>query len=82
LVRVVIVPFTVSLQSSNGNNLVTLSWYAVIGKTYQVQWMDVMNSTGWSNLGAPFTATNSAASQTDNTAGFAPQKFYRVIITQ
>ena len=81
LVRMVIVPFTVSLQSYNGNNLVTLSWNAVIGKAYQVQYTGTMNSTNWSNLGAPIIATSLTASQTDNTTGVAPQKFYRVIIT-
>ena len=82
LIRLVMVPFNVSFQMSNGNNVVTLSWDAVIGKTYQTQYKTGMSSTTWSNLGAPITATSPALSQTDNAAGSAPQKFYRVIITQ
>ncbi len=82
LVRVVIVPFTVSAQTSNGNNVMTLSWNAVIGKTYQAQYTSAMNPANWSNLGPSVTATNLTASQTDPTGGLAPQKFYRVIVTQ
>jgi sugar lactone lactonase YvrE len=82
LIRLVLVPFNVSFQMSNGNNVVTLSWDAVIGKTYQTQYKTGMSLTIWSNLGAPITATRPTLSQTDSAAGSTPQKFYRVIITQ
>jgi len=82
LVRVVIVPFTVSAQTSSGNNVVTLSWNAVIGKTYQAQSTSTMNPAMWSNLGPSVTATNLTASQIDTGGSLAPQKFYRVIIVQ
>ena len=82
LTRWVIVPFNVRFQMSSGNNDVTLSWGAVIGKTYQTQYKTGMSSAIWSNLGAPITATSPAFSQTDNAAGSTPRKFYRVIITQ
>ncbi|HXE42859.1 MAG TPA: NHL repeat-containing protein [Candidatus Baltobacteraceae bacterium] len=78
LIRIVIVPFAVTLQTINGNGIAALSWEAIIGRKYQVQFKSTMNST-WSNLGAPITATNSTVSQTDNVA---PQKFYRVTITE
>lgn len=78
LIRDVIVPFTVSLQTTNGNSLATLSWNTVIGKKYQVQFKDAVTSA-WSDVGAPITATNSTAGLTDNN-GLAGQGFYRVII--
>jgi hypothetical protein len=80
LVRVVIVPFSITVQTANGSSSLTLSWDSVIGKTYQVQYQNPMGSA-WSNLGAPITATSPIASLTDN-AGLTPQKFYRVIIAQ
>jgi sugar lactone lactonase YvrE len=82
LIRAVIVPFNVGFQISNGNKLVTLSWDAVIGRTYQVQCKAGADSAVWSNLGAPITATSSTISQTDNISGYAPAKIYRVIISQ
>ncbi len=82
LVRVVIVPFTLTLQTSNATGAVVLSWAGVIGRTYQVQCQNAVNSAVWSNVGAPVTATNTTVRQTDNPAGVPPQKFYRVILTQ
>ena len=82
LIRAVIVPFNVNFQMSSGNKLVLLSWDAVVGRTYQAQYKMGMDSTVWSNLGDPITATGSTASQTDNISGNSPSKLYRVIITQ
>ncbi|HEY1662572.1 MAG TPA: NHL repeat-containing protein [Verrucomicrobiae bacterium] len=82
LIRVVIIPFTLSAQSSNGNNFVTLSWNAVIGKVYQAQYANAMNSPAWSNLDTSIIATNSVASVIDNLPGLAPQKFYRILLIQ
>ena len=81
MVRVVIVPFSVNLQMSSGNNLVMLSWDAVIGRTYQAQYKVGMNSASWSNLGAPIIATTPTICQTDNSAGSAQRRFYRVILS-
>lgn len=81
LVRVVIVPFSITVQTANGSSSVTLTWDCVIGKTYQVQYQSAMSSA-WSNLNAPITATSPTCSLTDNTAAGTPQKFYRVIIAQ
>lgn len=78
LVRVVLVPFKLSLQMSGATHAVTLFWDAVIGKTYQVQFKNDLVSA-WTNLGAPMTATNLSLSATDNAAG--PQRVYRVLVT-
>jgi sugar lactone lactonase YvrE len=80
LVRAVLVPFKLSLQISGVARAVTISWDAVIGKKYQVQFRNDL-SAAWSNLGSPATATNLNLSATDNAAGASPQRIYRVLVT-
>jgi sugar lactone lactonase YvrE len=82
LIRGVLVPFSINFQTSNGNSVVTLSWDAIVGRTYQVQRNGGMSPAGWSNLGDPITAAYQTISKTNSTAGLMPQEFYRVIITQ
>jgi Oxidoreductase FAD-binding domain len=82
LIRLVIVPFRVTMQSSNGTSRVTLFWDGVIGKKYQVQYKDTINAAVWSNLGAPIMATSPTATQTDTVAGAMSQRLYRVIIVE
>jgi hypothetical protein len=55
-----------------------ISWDAVIGKTYQVQFKTDL-AAAWTNLGAPITATNFTLSATDNATG--SQRVYRVLVT-
>jgi hypothetical protein len=80
LVRAVLVPFKLSLQISGAARAVTVSWDAVIGKKYQVQFRNDL-SAAWSNLGSPAVATNLNLSATDNAAGASPQRIYRVLVT-
>ena len=58
--------------------LVQLSWNAVSGQTYHVQFMNPIGSGLWSNLAGTILATSNSASATD-TIGINPQSFYRVI---
>jgi hypothetical protein len=37
---------------------VTLSWYATVGQTYQLQFTPTLQPADWQSLGAPITATN------------------------
>jgi sugar lactone lactonase YvrE len=76
LVRVVIVPFKVSLQISG---TATISWDSVIGKKYQVLFRDGLTA-GWSNLGATVTATGLSLSASDNFIAASQQRFYQVLI--
>jgi sugar lactone lactonase YvrE len=76
--RVVLVPFNLSLQLSGASRTVTISWDAVIGKSYQAQFTGDL-AAGWTNLGMPVTATNLSLSATDNAAGM--QRVYRVLVT-
>ena len=50
-------PFELSLQKSGATQAVTISWDAVIGKQYQVQFKNDLASA-WTNLGTFVTATN------------------------
>jgi streptogramin lyase len=78
LVRVVLVPFKLSLQISGVSRTVTISWDAVIGKSYQVQFTDDLTA-GWTNLGAPVAATALSLSATDNFTGAGGLRVYRVL---
>jgi sugar lactone lactonase YvrE len=78
LVRVVLVPFKLSLQISGATHAVTISWDAVIGKKYQVQFKDDLTAA-WTNLGSIQTATSLNLSATDNSAGAGNLRVYRVL---
>ncbi len=57
---------------------VLLTWSAVAGKVYQVQYNTALTQTNWNNLGNAITATNSALSASDVMPG--SQRFYRVLL--
>jgi sugar lactone lactonase YvrE len=76
LVRVVIVPFKLTMQISGA---ATISWDTVIGKKYQVQFRDGLTA-GWSNLGSTVKATGLSLSATDNFIAASQQRFYQVLI--
>jgi len=77
LVRAVLVPFTLSLQLSGATHAATISWDAVIGKTYQVQFKNDL-AADWTNLGPSVTAASLSLSATDNAPG--QQRVYRVSV--
>jgi sugar lactone lactonase YvrE len=79
LVRTVLVPFKLSLQMSGAAQTAVISWDAVIGKNYQVQFKNDLTAA-WTNLGAQVTATNLSLSATDNAAGGSKQRVYRVTV--
>ncbi|HUZ06104.1 MAG TPA: hypothetical protein VMV89_01310 [Candidatus Paceibacterota bacterium] len=74
--RVVLVPFKISLQLSGTAKSATISWDTVIGKTYQVQFKDGLTST-WNNLGSAVKATDLSLSAADATGG--GMRIYRVL---
>ena len=84
LLRVVLVPFSVAIQSSSGSGMATLSWDCVAGRRYQVQYQDqdAIDSGAWLSLGSSITATDLSTTQIDNAFGHMPQRIYRVIIVQ
>ena len=60
------------------NGLVQLSWSALAGLAYQVQYKTDLNQTSWTNLGSPIVATGSTATTSDN-VGSSALRFYRVV---
>jgi len=64
-------------SAANGNGFV-ISWQAIAGDTYQVQYKNMTNGSTWQNLGAIVTASASIASQTDNSVSSTSQRLYRV----
>ncbi len=59
------------------NNNFNLSWGAVTGRIYRVQWKQQPTDVVWSNL-ADVTVSNTSASFIDTLA--QPQRFYRLIV--
>lgn len=59
------------------NGAVTISWGAISGQTYRVQYNGNLNSTDWIDLLPDVTATNSTASKTD-LIDASSNRFYRV----
>jgi hypothetical protein len=59
------------------NNLIGLSWNAISGQTYRLQFKQNLSSALWTNLSPDLTATGSSASKTD-TLGLSAARLYRV----
>ncbi|KAF0178004.1 MAG: NHL repeat-containing protein [Limisphaerales bacterium] len=74
-VRELLAPFAVGVSPS-GNGRV-ISWEAVVGRSYQVQFKDSL-SAAWQNLGTTTLADSLAASQPDTTVTTSP-RFYRIL---
>jgi len=66
--------------TQDAGNLVTITWSAQSGRTYQVQFNGDLNSPDWTPLGSTVTATGGTALKTDQRSG--PQRFYRVVLVQ
>ena len=64
-----------------GTGTVTITWSAVSGATYRVQYTSDLSGNTWTDLSPDVTANGNTASITD-TPGGADQRFYRVILVQ
>jgi len=63
------------------NGTAMLTWSAVAGQTYQVQYSDDLTRTNWSILTKPTVATNGVMTATDfNDIAASAQRFYRVVL--
>ena len=60
------------------NGVVTLSWSAMPGATYLVQFKDDLNAPTWNDLPGLVTATGELATRTD-TAPIGNQRWYRIV---
>jgi hypothetical protein len=61
------------------NDVVTLTWSAIPGQTYRVQYTDQITETNWSDLAPDVITSGSTAAKTDS-PGFTPQRFYRIML--
>jgi DNA-binding beta-propeller fold protein YncE len=76
-VRELLAPFSVGVAPSG--NARVISWEAVIGHSYQVQFKDGLTAAAWQNLGSPATAATLTATQTDSSSIPAAPRFYRIL---
>jgi hypothetical protein len=67
---------SVALTNTNA----VLTWSAIPGAEYRVQFKNDLSDTTWTDLLPDVTASGPAASLTD-TPG-APQRFYRVLVVR
>jgi hypothetical protein len=77
-IRFVYAPIFASLNHGQTESNFIVSWEAVAGDSYQVQYKTSTMSAAWQDLGNPVTATNSIGSETDNSPLPGPQRFYRL----
>jgi subtilase family serine protease len=68
---------TIQTSTITGNAML-LSWPAMMGQTYQVQYKTNLAQTSWSNLGAPIIATTSTIYVPDSTTN--SQRYYRIFL--
>jgi hypothetical protein len=61
------------------NGIAQLTWNAIPGKTYRLQYKPTLAATIWTDLLPDLTATATTASTTD-AIGTAPQRFYRILV--
>jgi hypothetical protein len=75
-------PTNFSIESiSVSNNIATVTWDSVAGRTYRLEYNNQLTGTNWQNITPDISATASTAAMTDNVAGVA-QRFYRVMLVQ
>jgi hypothetical protein len=70
-------PLITQLSFSNGTP--TVSWTALPGRLYRVQFKTRMEDLLWTGLGGDVTASTNSASKTDAAGGLGPQRFYRIV---
>jgi hypothetical protein len=65
--------------SGGGTGSVVITWSAVSGQTYRIQYKASLNGTTWNDLSPDVKAAGTATSFTDHPAG-ATQRYYRVAL--
>jgi hypothetical protein len=76
---IVVAPPPTFSPAAVSNGMLTLTWSAISGQTYRVQYSTDLLGTNWTDLPPDVTATDITASQTDSTATDS-QRFYRVMV--
>jgi sugar lactone lactonase YvrE len=80
-VRLMLIPFTVTLIRSAQDTQTQIKWEAVAGRRYQVQYREQAGAGSWRNLGNPVTAATATATQNDSESG-PSQRYYRVMLVE
>lgn len=68
------------LSINLSNSTVTISWRAVVGDTYRVEYKNHLSDSTWSALGSDITADAAIASAVDVVG--SGQRFYRLMLVQ
>ncbi|MGD1087417.1 MAG: protease pro-enzyme activation domain-containing protein [Verrucomicrobiota bacterium] len=72
--------FETAQQATTPTTAFNLTWSAVAGLVYQVQYNTNLLQTNWINLGSPITATTNTLSVSDTNALISsPSRFYRIV---
>ncbi len=78
-VSVTPIPAPVFQSAASANGSITLTWSAVTGVTYQLQFTTSLGAPNWTNLGAPTNASSASVAASDVKPA-DPQRFYRVVV--
>ncbi len=70
-------PIIESITTSNG--LVSITWGAIIGQRYEVQFQEELGDTNWTGLPPAVTAEGASATKVDN-VNSGNQRFYRIMV--
>jgi len=73
----VVPPTKQSITVANG--FATITWNALSGSAYRLQFKDDLSATDWTDLEGDVLATGVVASKSDR-IGNATQRFYRVVL--
>ncbi len=79
-IRFVYNPIAAWLSRNTAGDGVMISWQAVVGDIYQVQYQEELAGGVWQNLGGTVTATTTTCYQTDGLSPSIIRRFYRVML--
>jgi hypothetical protein len=74
--------FAIKGAALNPDKSRTVTWAAVPGKTYQLQFKNSVSDAEWVNVGEEVQAEGLTASQVDRSVGLAKQRIYRVVLVE
>jgi hypothetical protein len=75
--NIIVAPPPVIVSATLSNDIITLTWTAIAGKSYRVQYRTNLIEPGWTDLAGDVVAGGNTASKSDSILS-AAQKFYRV----
>ena len=73
---------TIRVSLDAATNRLTLTWDAILGLTYRVEYASDLTAHAWTQLGGNLTATGPTLSVTDTPEAALHQRFYRVAVIQ